>query len=148
MNIIPHNDQNSLIISFKGTYTGESLRKSGCKPASHLPSYETGSLSTKLVVSNPGPRNNPGLSDRLPHKPTSPHQPIIPHRPHYSAEQTYMISEKITKLLQKRAIEKISNVEQTGFIYKPLSCYQERRRVTANNQSQSPKQIWRSNILE
>jgi len=44
-----------------------------------------------------------------------PHQPVIPHCPQYSAEQTQLISEEVTELLQKGAIEEIVPVEQTGF---------------------------------
>ena len=46
---------------------------------------------------------------------TSPHQSVILHCPHYSAEQTHLISEEITALLQKGAIGEIIPVEQTGF---------------------------------
>ena len=43
------------------------------------------------------------------------HQPVIPHCPQYSAEQTRLISEEVTELLQKGAIGEIVPVKQPGF---------------------------------
>ena len=44
-----------------------------------------------------------------------PHQPVTPHPPQYSAEQTHLISEEVTELLQKGAIGEIVQVKQPGF---------------------------------
>ena len=44
-----------------------------------------------------------------------PHQPVILHYPQYSAEQSRLISEEVTELLQKGAIGEVVPVEQTGF---------------------------------
>ncbi|XP_065902413.1 uncharacterized protein [Dysidea avara] len=63
------------------------------------PSRETSSLPTKLVEDFS----------------SMPHQPVIPHCPQYSAEQTHLISEEVTELLQKGAIGEIVPVKQPGF---------------------------------
>jgi len=69
-----------------------------------------------------------------------PHQSVIPHCPQYSAEQTHLISEEVTELLQKGAIEEIYSTCKATRV-EPLPCSQEGRRSTSSNQSQSPKQF-------
>ena len=49
-----------------------------------------------------------------------PHQSVIPHCPQYSAEQTHLISEEVTELLQKGAIEEIVPVKQPGLNLFPV----------------------------
>ena len=99
-------------------YTAESPSTSGYNPpkTSKLsPSWETSSLPTKLVEGNPGPLGPNTIQGYLIDFSSSPHQPVTPHCPQYSAEQTHLISEEITKLLQKGAIGEIVPVKQPGF---------------------------------
>ena len=67
-----------------------------------------------------------------------PHQPVIPHCPQYSAEQSRLISEEATELLQKRAIGEGVTVEQTGFY---SACPKEGWRAMPSNKSQNPQQL-------
>ena len=76
-----------------------------------------------------------------------PHQSVIPHCPQYSAEQTHLISEEVTELLQKGAIEEIYSTCKATRV-EPLPCSQEGRRSTSSNQSQSPKQFCEQGTLQ
>jgi len=73
-----------------------------------------------------------------------PHQCVIPHCPQYSVEQTHLISEEVTELMQKGTHKENSAWSTGRVLFKSLFCSQEGWRTmpnVANIQSQSPKQL-------
>ena len=46
---------------------------------------------------------------------SEPHQQSAPNPPHYSSEQTSLINEELTKLLQKQAIQQLEHPVEEGF---------------------------------
>jgi len=99
-------------------YIGESSSMSGDNsPQTNKlpPSRETSALPTKLVEGDSGPmgpKHDSGLPDRFLLNATS---TCYTSCPQHSAEQTRLMSEEVTELLQKGAIEKIVPVEKAGF---------------------------------
>ena len=87
----------------------------GKQPAIDRPSSNREALppSAQLVKNHPGPLGTKyGLIDFV----LEPQQQSPPNPPHCSLDQTNLIHDKLTKLLQKQAIQLVDQPAETGFL--------------------------------